>query len=358
MSPDCRERILALSIGSLVLLDLTSCGDGSGSPTGSDSQVASVTVSPDQFELVVGETQQLTATPRDQSGSPYVGPSITWASTEETVATVSGTGLVTGVGPGSATITASSGGKSGSAAVAVIFVAIGSISVEPGELTLFAGESQTLTAILKDESGNPLTGRSVTWTTTEPSVATVSEVGVVSAAGAGSTTVTATSEGKSGTAEVSVSVLTFTSLAAGGAHTCALTPTGAAYCWGRGESGQLGVPVPTATCPTDGGPRRCSMIPVAVNGGIGFAQLAGGGAHTCGLTSDGSAYCWGSNGGRLGDNTTTNREAPVPVGTNLKFTCGLATTGSLYCWGSGGAGQLGINSTNHTTVPTKVLGQP
>ena len=104
----------------------------------------------------------------------------------------------------------------------------------------------------------------------------------------------------------------FGSVFAGGAHTCALTATGAAYCWGRGESGQLGVPPPTTTCMTDAGAYPCSKIPVQTAGGLIFTKLAGGGAHTCGLTGDGSAYCWGKNDrGQLGDNSTTNRNAPV-----------------------------------------------
>ena len=366
MSPNCRERILALSISSLALFHLASCGGGGESPTDPDAQVASVTVSPNQFDLVVGETQQLTATPRDQSGSPLVGRSITWASSEETVASVSATGLVTAVGEGSATITASSEGTSGSATVAIVFVRVASVSVLPGELTLFAGGSQALTVILEDESGNPLTGRPITWTTAEASVATVSASGVVTAVGPGTATIVATSEGKSGNAVVTVSLLRFESVAAGGAHTCALTTTGAAYCWGRGESGQLGVPVPTTTCPTDAGPRPCSRVPVAVNGGVAFTRLTGGGAHTCGLTSDGTAYCWGANGGgQLGDNSTAIRNAPVAVATDLKFvgldagaqhTCGLTGSGIAYCWGANGRGQLGNGTTAARLVPDAVTG--
>jgi alpha-tubulin suppressor-like RCC1 family protein len=372
MAPNWRARTLVLSLWSVVLLSLASCGGGSEPPTGPDVpdvQVASVTVTPEELDLTVGETRQLTATPRDQSGAALVGPSIAWASTEEAVASVSTTGLVTAIGEGSTTITASSGGKSGSATVAITFVPVApvaSVSVLPGELSLLAGDSRQLTATPKDELGNPLTGRSITWTTTDPSVAAVSSSGIVTAMGPGTASVAATSDGKSGNAVVSVSVLTFESFAAGGAHTCALTPSGGAYCWGRGESGQLGVPVPAATCPTDGGPMPCSRVPVAVNGGVAFAQLAGGGAHTCGLTSDGSAYCWGANGrGQLGDNSTANRDAPIAVATDLKFasidagaqhTCGLTSTGIGYCWGRNDRGQLGDGTTDTRLVPAAVTG--
>ena len=112
-------------------------------------------------------------------------------------------------------------------------------------------------------------------------------------------------KGRRGAAVSVVSSVTFASVAAGGAHTCALTTSGAAYCWGRGESGQLGIPFRQSRA-TDAGPLPCSKVPVAVGGGLAFEQLAGGGAHTCGLTSDGSAYCWGTSNGQLGDNSTTN----------------------------------------------------
>src|SRR4030095_817854 len=112
----------------------------------------------------------------------------------------------------------------------------------------------------------------------------------------------------------------FAPFTAGCAHTCARTSVGAAYCWGRGESGQLGVPVPTTMCTTDAAPFPCSMTPIAVGGGLSFARLAGGGAHTCGLTSDGTAFCWGKNAnGQVGDGTTNNRTAPSAVGSTLKF---------------------------------------
>jgi alpha-tubulin suppressor-like RCC1 family protein len=135
---------------------------------------------------------------------------------------------------------------------------------------------------------------------------------------------------------------------------------------GRGESGQLGIPVPTTTCTTDAGPYPCSMVPVAVQGGLDFSQLAGGGDHTCGLTSDGSAHCWGSNAsGQLGDNSTTSRNTPTLVATGLKFasidagathTCALTSDGTAYCWGGNFLGQLGDGTTTDRPAPVAVTG--
>jgi alpha-tubulin suppressor-like RCC1 family protein len=164
-----------------------------------------------------------------------------------------------------------------------------------------------------------------------------------------------------------VAVVSFEAVFAGGAHTCALTSVpGGAYCWGRGESGQLGVPAPPSTCLTDAGFFSCSMVPVPVGGGLTFEKLAGGGAHTCALTSDGTAYCWGNNGyGQLGDNSTTSQSAPVQVAGGLKFvgidagaahTCAVTSAGDAYCWGRNDRGQLGDGTTTASAVPVAVTG--
>ena len=95
-----------------------------------------------------------------------------------------------------------------------------------------------------------------------------------------------------------------TALAAGSQHTCALAATGEAWCWGSNSNGQLGRG-------TIGG---SSSAPALVGGGLTFVSLSAGGAHTCGVTPNGSIYCWGANGsGQLGDGTQTDRFTPVRV---------------------------------------------
>jgi alpha-tubulin suppressor-like RCC1 family protein len=358
------ERFLKVSILALVVLGLTSCGGGAD--VGPPSDVASVTMSPRELTLAVGESQQLTATPQDQAGNPLDGRTITWTTSEPSVADVSEAGMVSGIDVGTATITAASEGKSASAAV-LVRVPVASVTVVPSELSLFVGQSEPLTAVVRDEAGRSLFDRSITWTTSAPGVVSISEAGVVSGIALGSATITAAAEAKTGSAAVSVvSSVTFSSIAAGGAHTCALTPSGAAYCWGRGESGQLGIPAPTTTCPTDAGPRPCRKVPVPVGGGLTFVQLAGGGDHTCGLTSDGTAYCWGNNrSGQLGEGPTDFRDSPAPVATELRFTsidagarhtCGLTGDGTAYCWGNNNVGQLGDETTTNSSVPVAVTG--
>jgi alpha-tubulin suppressor-like RCC1 family protein len=154
--------------------------------------------------------------------------------------------------------------------------------------------------------------------------------------------------------------LEFTSLTAGlGKHSCALTSQGAAYCWGENAFGALG-----------NGSDETRTAPVAVGGGLNFIRLTAGGyiGHTCGVAVSGAAYCWGENSvGQVGDGSTLDRLGPTSVSGGLTFTsidagfrhtCGRASTGVVYCWGSNGARQLGINSNTSTSAPTRVVGQP
>src|SRR2546427_203441 len=170
--------------------------------TVSSVSVASVTVSPATATLQVGQTVQLTATPQDASGTPLAGRVVTWASSNTAAATVSASGLVTGVAAGAATITATSEGKSGTTAITVSTVPVASVTVSPATASLQVGQTVQLTATPQDASGAALTGRVVTWASSNPAAATVNGSGLVTGAGAGSATITATSEGKSATAAV------------------------------------------------------------------------------------------------------------------------------------------------------------
>ncbi|HEY3220376.1 MAG TPA: Ig-like domain-containing protein [Gemmatimonadales bacterium] len=175
--------------------------------------VALVSVSPASANVIVGQTAQLTATPKDANGNPLSGRTVTWATSNPAVASVSGNGLVTGGATGTATITASSEGQNGTAAITVTLAPVASVSVSPASATVMMGQTVQLSAIPKDANGSPLTGRVVTWASSAPAVASVSAGGLVTGVAAGTATLTATSEGKSGTATVTVTSVPVASVA-------------------------------------------------------------------------------------------------------------------------------------------------
>lgn len=140
-------------------------------------------------------------------------------------------------------------------------------------------------------------------------------------------------------------------------HTCALSVTGGVKCWGFNGDGALG----------DGSvlPR---LLPENVFGmSSGVASITTGAGHTCAMTTDGGAKCWGYNGrGRLGDGSTTSRLLPTQVqglssgvtaiSAGDEHTCALITGGGAKCWGNNILGQLGDGSAVNRFVPTDVTG--
>ncbi len=208
-------------------------------------------------------------------------------------------------------------------------------------------------------------------------------------------TLTASAAGLSGVTSgpFTVTLVPFAAVSAGYAHTCGISTTGAAYCWGDNEAGELG----NGKYPSHVG------FPLGlVVGGVSFAAVDAGNFHTCGVTAAGAAYCWGNNReGELGDGTTTNSSSPVRVAGGLSFaavsaggghtcgvttasaaycwgpstpvlvtgslsfaevsagylhTCGVRATGAAYCWGDNGSGQLGDGTTTSTASPVPVAG--
>jgi large repetitive protein len=143
-------------------------------------------------------------------------------------------------------------------------------------------------------------------------------------------------------------------------HVCAISTADKAVCWGRGRYGKLGIGSADAL-----GVIENLMTPREVKGNISFAQLATGVFQTCGIATNGEAYCWGRNGsGQLGDGTTTMRVEPTAVSANLKFkdiaigsdhACGISSNDEVYCWGNGNAGKLGTHSADNKLTPTKVM---
>ena len=176
--------------------------------TGSAGNPVTVSVTPPSVSVVVGATTQLTAIATDAGGTNLQAPSFTWTSRDTTKVRVNSAGLATALAVGTVWVVASSGGESDSAAVTVTTAPVATVSVSPATVSLLPLQTAQFTATLKDAQGNVLTGRSVTWTSSAPTLLGISSTGLVTALLSGSATVTATSEGKSATATVTIGTST------------------------------------------------------------------------------------------------------------------------------------------------------
>jgi alpha-tubulin suppressor-like RCC1 family protein len=147
----------------------------------------------------------------------------------------------------------------------------------------------------------------------------------------------------------------FKQVDAGNLHTCAVTTDHRAFCWGNGRNGEIG-----------NGKKYLSFWPRPVAGGLRFDRVTAGTFVSCGETTLNRVYCWGGNGGgALGDGTTTSRLTPVAVAGGLYFaqasngsghTCARTAQGKAYCWGFNGGGALGDGSYTNRLKPTAVAG--
>jgi len=159
--------------------------------------------------------------------------------------------------------------------------------------------------------------------------------------------------------------LAFADVAPGLYHACGITTGGDAYCWGDNKDGQLG-----SITPTDCGASPCNPLPIRVASSLKFVSIEAGEYHTCGLTATGTAHCWGQGlAGQLGDGLQTRASfAPVTVASGaVRFTqlsagffhaCAVATSGAGYCWGHNGYGALGTGTTELSPRPVAVAAYP
>lgn len=148
-----------------------------------------------------------------------------------------------------------------------------------------------------------------------------------------------------------------TTISAGDNHTCTLTDSGGALCWGNNGSGELGDG--TYEAQNSAG----ATSPIA----SGMIAISAGGGHTCALTGDNSALCWGGNlYGQLGDGSTSKKNRPVAVSglqsgvtaisSGMWHTCALTNNGGTLCWGNGTGGQLGNGAYQDKNTPVVVQG--
>ena len=152
-----------------------------------------------------------------------------------------------------------------------------------------------------------------------------------------------------------VAVAAIPAVSAGGNHTCALLSGGTVWCWGQGDSGELG-----------NGSEFSRLTPVQVGGITNATQISAGWWHTCAVLSTGTVKCWGNNyDGQLGDGTTANSSIPVPINgistaTQISaggyHTCALLSGGTVKCWGANDSDQLGDGTTTDSSIPVSVNG--
>lgn len=160
----------------------------------------------------IGGSISLFAAVGDNSGNPVPNPAVAWTSRNAAVADVFGSGdtaTVTGHGVGSATIVATSGTLADSITIQVTGTptSVASVVVQPASASLAVGDTMSFSVVLRDSDGNILTGRAVSWFSTDSAFAIVNNCGraiVGRGMRAGSAVLQATSEGKTGQASITV----------------------------------------------------------------------------------------------------------------------------------------------------------
>ncbi|WKW13347.1 Ig-like domain-containing protein [Pseudogemmatithrix spongiicola] len=166
--------------------------------------------------LEIGATRQLTARALSAFSVELTDRPVTWSVSPAGPLSVDPQGLVTALAPGSAAVTASAGGKVASRVLTAREPVVASVAVTGPASTLFVDHSLNLTATPRSASNQPLAGRIVTWTSSNPSVASVSDQGVVTGVGAGTVTITAVVEAIVGQMTLTVSLAPIASITVSG----------------------------------------------------------------------------------------------------------------------------------------------
>jgi uncharacterized protein YjdB len=193
---DANGIVTGVALGSSII---TARADGANAQTNVSVQpaVSSVVLSPSQTSVAIGSTRALAVAVSDKDGLALSGRIVAFSSSNPTVATVTSSGVVLGISLGRAIITAQAvqDQVSGTSTIDVVQVPVSNVAISPpGAQTVFQGLTLQLAATLRDANGNILTGRPVSWTTSNPSIATVSSSGMVTGVGLGQVQITAESE--------------------------------------------------------------------------------------------------------------------------------------------------------------------
>jgi alpha-tubulin suppressor-like RCC1 family protein len=350
----------------LVVVCSACSGSESVGPSGGTTLILSTT---NVAFSSLAETLQIVASVQDQNGVPIGSAVISWSTSEGSVATVSSSGLVTSIGPGTANVSASSGSASGTVLVTVI--------QEPATLSIVSGAEQDghvgdplpapVVVSVSDSGGHPIHGITITTFDYGDGAADSPTTGQN-----GQASVNWTLGTEAGDQNMRVEVgdlpavlleatanVAFTTISTGGHHSCGLDSSGTAYCWGLNQYGEIGDG-------SAGGTRAVARFPVLAP--EPFTKVSAGGQHTCGIGVSGAGYCWGNNTFyQLGDHTNEHRTVATQMSDGLVFTqisvgagyaCGVTESGEGYCWGDGNGGRRGDPNCciSPSVIPTQVVG--
>ena len=318
----------------------------------------SITIDPSSLSLTaLNQEGRLTATVRDENGGVKEEAPVTWTTSDRNVvAVLAALGLVTSRGEGTATITATScSGNCAATATVTVNQEPASVALSDSMLIFSeAGVTVQLTAKVVDLEGYPVAGDTVTWSTSDLGVATVSSTGLVTSVTTGTADITATSGSASATAYVIVTQ--WSSISAGVYHTCSKLGEGA-YCWGNNASGQLGDAATSS---------YRSVATHVVGPPDTWQSVSARYDHSCGFAHSGEGYCWGENSlGQIGNGDTTDVAVPTAmtdtrswgsISAGWYHSCGVTPSGEGYCWGENPQGQLGNGDSIDVWTPTPVSG--
>lgn len=306
----------------------------------------------------LGDTGRLLVVARDAGGNP-VPVAATWTSLDTAIATVTADGLARAIDNGLARMRVSAGGMD-SAATVFVDQLVTTFTLAPASAALEVDDTVALTATVLDATGNPVRNKPVIWSSADSTIATVTSSGLVRVIGRriDSVRVAARVGALVRTSVIDPSV-EFTSIAAADALTCAITTRGLRFCWGTDSPwGQLGVNFAVWSGVAD------AKVPVRDPAAGPLAFVNSGGWASCGISSVGRMYCWGT--GPVGDGTPNPSGVAVEVGgghvwrmvsATSDVKCGVRTDLVAMCWGNSYEGSLGDGDTTETDrmLPVPVL---
>jgi uncharacterized protein YjdB len=205
--------VTGVATGSVTITATISGRDGTAAITVVPQPVSAVLVAPTSDTILVGGRTTLQASAVDAQNNPLANRIVFWSSNNSIVATVTSEGEVIGFSAGSARIRATVEGKSAEAVIVVQRVPVARVVVSPNQLTLIPGQTAQLSVAVNDSAGNVLTGRTVTYTSSDPAIATVSSAGLVTAVAQGSAQIEVASEGVKSSVAVTVNPIPIATIA-------------------------------------------------------------------------------------------------------------------------------------------------